>query len=85
MYPQILLPDFLDQLLIIIVSRCLIVNFRHIVFEPTCAHARWAPMHRFLSVCLSVRLYQKLRLEKSHSSKSILDRGLKFHQVIKGI
>ncbi len=41
-------------------------------FEPTCAHARWALMHRFLSVCLSVRLYKKLRLEKSHSSKSII-------------
>ncbi len=23
-------------------------------FQPTCAHARWALMHRFLSVCLSV-------------------------------
>ncbi len=23
------------------------------IFEHTCAYARWAPMHRFLSVCLS--------------------------------
>ncbi len=35
------------------------------VFEPTFAYARWALMHRFLSVCLSVcpsvclSLYQK--------------------------
>ncbi len=25
-----------------------------LVFEPTCAHARWALMHRLLSLCLSV-------------------------------
>ncbi len=24
------------------------------LIEPTCANARWAHMHRFLSVCLSV-------------------------------
>ncbi len=26
------------------------------IFEHTCAYARWALMHRFLSVCPSVRL-----------------------------
>ena len=30
------------------------------LFEPTCAHARWALMHRFLSVCTG----PKIRLEK---------------------
>ena len=37
--------------------------------EPTCAYARWAHMHRFLSVRLSVRLSvwtrQKIRLENN--------------------
>ncbi len=35
------------------------------VFEPTCAHARWALRHRLLSVCPSVPKYQK----KSHQKK----------------
>ncbi len=31
-----------------------LLEFVCIVFEPTCAHARWAHMRRFASVCLSV-------------------------------
>ncbi len=39
------------------------------IFEPTCAHARWALMHHFLS---GVCLWAKIRLEKTHISKSII-------------
>ncbi len=41
----------------------------HKIFEPTCAYARWAHMHRFASVRLDVT-GPKLRLEKnSHLEK----------------
>ncbi len=32
-----------------------------LVFEHTCAYARWALMHHFLSVCLSVRNLTKIQ------------------------
>ncbi len=38
------------------------------IFEPTCAYARWAHMHRNLSVCLSVT-WPKFRLEKKSLDK----------------
>ncbi len=27
------------------------------LFEPTCANARWALMHRFLSVCYFIKIH----------------------------
>ena len=36
-----------------------------LIFEPTCAHARWALMHHFLSVwCLTVRKTQNFTLSE---------------------
>ena len=39
-----------------------------IVFEPTCAYARWAHMHRFLSVWTRKKITRK----KNHISISII-------------
>ncbi len=47
-----------------------------VIFEHTCAYARWAHMHRFLSVCPSVRpwLDQKFRLDnKSLDQNSVCE------------
>ena len=33
------------------------------IFEPTCANAWWAQMHRFLSVCLSVCIKKLLEVK----------------------
>ncbi len=39
----------------------------YLIFEPTCAHARWAHMHCILSVCMSVT-WPKFRLDKKSQS-----------------
>ncbi len=41
------------------------------IFEPTCAYARWAHMHRFLSVCLSVCNLTKIQTRKKLISQKV--------------
>ncbi len=41
-----------------------------LIFEPTCAYARWALMHQVLSVCLSVCDLTKLLDKKSQDQNS---------------
>ena len=47
-----------------------------IIFEPTCAYARWAHMHRNLSVCMYVCLdvTSKFRLDKKSQDKKSQDK-----------
>ncbi len=42
------------------------------IFEPTCAYARWAHMHRFLSVCPSECHWTKNQTRKKFISQKVL-------------
>ena len=49
----------------------IILPFLHFI-EPTCAHAQWAHMHHFLSVCLSLdKKYKKKIHIKIHILYSV--------------
>ena len=58
-----------------------------LIFEPTCAHARWAFMHRFLSVCLYGRKILISGREKTyyigHGEKRIVKKGRWAHNNVK--
>ena len=49
----------------------LILGCVHFLIEPTCAYARWALMHCFLYVCLSVVTWPKFRLDQKSVAKNL--------------
>ena len=52
------------------------------IFEPTCAYARWALMRCFLYVCLSGCDLTKIHLTKIQISATVKPRVIKFGQNI---
>ncbi len=54
-----------------ICSLLILLKFIFGIFEPTCAYARWALMHHFLSVCLSVTRPKFKLDQKSLDQKSM--------------
>ncbi len=68
-WPHILENDhsILDRLILFVARSSLsIFQTMFYIFEPTCAYARWAHMHRFLSVCNLT----KIHWEKIHNQES---------------